>query len=223
MKKRIVMLLTIAITLILLCSCIKADNSDLFTTTDNFVYQTAPTSTPYTPETVTTADTYYTEIPAEATSTTAFVAEIITEAEPATTHYATQQNTTTETAAPAPTTEKELKKTGDMAFSDSADNKYLKAVADKYNLNSNNLVAIYTVPDNDGNIVLEFDGSTDSNGKLIRNKESLIAIYSIDKNLVSKRASENPLKNEYSYGEMKVMFITTTQYIMPEFESELKG
>jgi hypothetical protein len=72
-------------------------------------------------------------------------------------------------------------------------------------------------------MVLEFDGSTDGNGKLIRTKDTLIAIYTIDKNLNSKRASENRSLNEYSYGEMKVMFISTTKYIMPEFENELNG
>ena len=103
------------------------------------------------------------------------------------------------------------------------DNKYIKAVAQKYSVNSENLVALYTVPDNDGNIVLEFDGSTDGNGKLIRTKDTLISIYSVDQSLNSKRASENLSLNEYSYGEMKVMFISTTKYIMPEFEAELKG
>ena len=56
---------------------------------------------------------------------------------------------------------------------------------------------------------------------IIRNKNTLIAIYSIDKALNSKRASEDRKLNEYSFGEMKVMFFSTTTYIMPEFE-ELK-
>lgn len=121
------------------------------------------------------------------------------------------------------TTERELKKTGEMEFSDSAKNKYLASVAKKYGLNTKNLVAIYTVPDNNGNLVLEFDGSIDDNGKLIRTADTLIAIYSIDKDLNSKRASENTKLNEYSYGEMKVMFMSTTKYIMPKFEKELNG
>ena len=124
---------------------------------------------------------------------------------------------------PTETTEKVYQKTGEMAFSDKSDNKYIKAIVTKYGVNEKNLVALYTVPDNDGNLVLEFDGSTDAQGKLIRNESTLIAIYSIDKNLNSKRASENSSLNEYSYGEMKVMFISTTKYIMPEFEAELKG
>lgn len=123
----------------------------------------------------------------------------------------------------AQTTVRELKKTGEMEFSESKDNKYLASVAKKYNLNTENLVAIYTVPDNNGNLVLEFDGSCDSNGKPIRTADTLTAIYSIDKDFNSKRASETTELNEYSYGEMKVMFMSTTKYIMPKFEKELKG
>lgn len=121
------------------------------------------------------------------------------------------------------TTQKVYEKTGEMEFSDSADNIYIKAIANKYGVESKYLVALYTVPYNDGNIVLQFDGSTDGNGKLIRNESTLIAIYSIDKNLNSKRASEDMSLNEYSYGEMKVMFISTTKYIMPEFQTQLNG
>lgn len=112
-------------------------------------------------------------------------------------------------------------KTGEMAFSDDPGNRYINAVATKYGLDSSRLVALYTVPENDANIVLEFDGSKDSNGKLVRTDKTLVAIYSIDKALNSKCASKNSSKNEYPYGEMMVMFITTTKHIMPEFEEQL--
>lgn len=121
------------------------------------------------------------------------------------------------------TTARELKKTGEMEFSDSAKNKYLASVAEKYDLDTKNLVAIYTVPDNNGNLVLEFDGSLNDSGKPIRTADTLVAIYSIDKDMNSKRACENTQLNEYSYGEMKVMFMSTTKYIMPKFEKELNG
>ena len=111
-------------------------------------------------------------------------------------------------------------KTGDMAFSDDPNNRYISSVASKYGLDSSNLVALYTVPENDSNIVLEFDGSKDSNGRLIRTDKTLVAIYSIDRSLNSKCASKDNNKNEYPYGEMMVMFMTTTKYIMPEFEGQ---
>ena len=134
-----------------------------------------------------------------------------------------QETQATLPATTPETTKKQLQKTGEMAFSDDASNKYMKAVVDKYGVDSTRLAAIYTVPDNNGNLVFEFDGSTDENGKLIRNESTLIAIYSVDKELNCKRASEDSSLNEYSYGEMKVMFITTKKHIMPEFQEELNG
>lgn len=124
---------------------------------------------------------------------------------------------------PAPSVADEsttMGKTGEMAFSDDPNNRYISAVATKYSLDSSTLVALYTVPENDANIVLEFDGSKDSNGKLIRTDKTLVAIYSIDKALNSQCASKDSKKNEYPYGEMMVMFMTTTKYIMPEFEGQ---
>ena len=121
-------------------------------------------------------------------------------------------------ATTLPQTTKIYEKTGEMAFSDDSGNRYIDAVSQKYGVNSENLVALYTVPENDSNLVLEFDGSKNADGTPIRNKSTLIAIYSIDKALNSKRASEDRKLNEYSYGEMKVMFFSTTTYIMPEFE-----
>lgn len=121
----------------------------------------------------------------------------------------------------APQTTKTYEKTGEMEFSDSADNRYIASISQKYNVPAEMLVALYTVPENDSNIVLQFDGTQNDDGTLKRNKDTLVAIYSIDKALNSKRASEDRSLNEYSYGEMKVMFFTTTNHIMPEFE-ELK-
>lgn len=222
MKKRFVKLIVIMGALVLLCSCGKIDGLDIFCTTeDNYTYEPSSTTAPYVYQTQQADVSYYTRVPP--TSYTTFVVDTATPTEQVTENYVTQQSPAFEPTEVPSTTEKVYEKTGEMAFSDSADNKYIKAITTKYSVDSKNLVALYTVPDNDGNIVLEFDGSTDSNGKLIRNKDTLIAIYSIDKNLNSKRASEKLSLNEYSYGEMKVMFFTTTTHIMPEFETELKG
>jgi hypothetical protein len=125
------------------------------------------------------------------------------------------------TVTDAPTEETTLGKTGEMAFSDSPDNRYIKSIADKYSVNAENLVAIYTVPQNDSNMVLEFSGKTDASGKLVRNSSTLVAIYTIDASLVSKRASKDDSKNEYPSGEAMVMFMTVTTYIMPEFKDKL--
>ena len=128
------------------------------------------------------------------------------------------------TAAPTvPETTEKYKKTGVMHFSDSPDNKYLAAVASKYGVDAKLLAAIYTVPDANGNIVLRFSGEKDAKGKLIRNESTLVCIYSIDKSLNSKCASEDAALNEYSENEMKVMYLSLTKFILPKFEKELSG
>ncbi len=220
MKKSLIKLVVIISLMVLLCSCAMAEDLEITTTTESYSYQIITTTAPYVYQTQQADVSYFTQI-APTSDTT--VVTTITETEATTYVPVTQQSPALETTETIVTTEKVYEKTGEMEFSDSADNKYIKAITTKYLVDAKNLVALYTVPDNNGNIVLEFDGSTDSNGKLIRNKDTLIAIYSIDKNFNSKRASEKPSLNEYSYGEMKVMFFTTTTHIMPEFEAELNG
>ena len=217
MKKRLIQLAVIVSVLLFMCSCGKSEGFNIFGTTGEFIYQSPSSTAPYTHNTQPEETSYYTE--AQPTSEAAVVDTPTTQ----TTAPVTQQSPAFEATETPETTEKVYEKTGEMAFSDSADNKYIKAIVSKYGVDAKNLAVLYTVPDNDGNIVLEFNGTTDSSGKLIRNKDTLITIYSIDKDLNSKRASENPSLNEYSYGEMKVMFISTTKHIMPEFEAELNG
>lgn len=223
MKKNYAKVLAVISALVMLCACSKVTDSK-YETTDNYS-TTAPSTT--------SAYNFHTEtvnVSIPETNVTPSSTQPVTET-PITNEIPQTQETTTIQQAPivteketvAQTTEKVYEKTGEMVFSDSADNKYIKAVTNKYGVDAKTLAVLYTVPDNDGNIVLQFDGSTDANGKLIRNESTLIAIYSVDKNLNSKRASEDHSLNEYSYGEMKVMFISTTKYIMPEFQDELNG
>ncbi len=213
MKRFLISLLLILSVFLSFSAC--GDSSDDNTTVPSTTeYQIPVSTTEFTPDT-SAAQTTVTEVQA--------ITETLLETLPQTefAEKPTPQEPVTSTESTAPSTTKVYEKTGDMAFSDSADNKYIKAVTDKYKINPKNVVVLYTVPDNDGNLVLEFDGSTDSNGKKIRNKDTLVAIYSIDRNLVSKCASEDKSKNEYSYGEMKVIYFSTTTYIMPEFADKL--
>lgn len=223
MKKNFIKVLVIISALVILCACGKITDSK-YETTDNY-NTTAPSTT--------NTYNFYTEainISIPETNVTPSSTQPVTET-PVTNEVTQVQETPTMQQAPIvteketvpQTTEKVYEKTGEMAFSDSADNKYIKAVSNKYGVEAKTLAVLYTVPDNDGNIVLQFDGSTDADGKLIRNESTLIAIYSVDKNLNSKCASEDRSLNEYSYGEMKVMFISTTKYIMPEFQDQLNG
>lgn len=225
MKKSVIKALAVIFILVILCGC---NSNEEKTTQTTFNYMTTEPTTRVAynfqteamvvsaPETTVTA----VETPQTVATSALPTGEQTTQQQPTVTNAPTQAPVT---QAPTETTEKVYKKTGEMAFSDKADNKFIKSVADKYGVASKNLVVLYTVPENDGNMVLEFDGTTDSNGKLIRNADTLIAIYTIDKNLNSKRASEDKNLNEYSRIEMKAIFVSTTNYIMPEFEAELNG
>lgn len=223
MKKNIFKIFVVAGSLALLTSCAAIKDLDLSGTTEGYNTTAPQTTGGYTYQTeqadVSLYESAVEALPPESSN---FIEEIPTSPQ---TNAPQQTEAVVTVVQPTQqaTTEKVYEKTGEMAFSDSADNKYINAIVKKYGVNPENLVTLYTVPDNDGNIVLEFDGSKGSDGKLIRNESTLIAIYSIDKNLNSKRASETLSLNEYSYGEMKVMFMTTTKYIMPEFETELNG
>ncbi len=203
--KRFLSLILCFLFIFSVCSCGKTeDNSSLSTTEESTEYITTLPQTQNETQSVTI--TAPTEKPTETT-----------------TKKPTPTKAPSTESRQISTTGTSLQKTGDMAFSDSADNRYIKAIADKYGVDSSLLVAIYTVPENDSNMVLQFSGATKPDGKLQRDKNTLVAIYTIDKALNSKRASENNSLNEYPYGEMKVIYFSTTKYIMPEFERELNG
>ena len=224
MKKYFLLITALLCVVILLCSCTSEQEEPVYSTaeTSQEILQSDTVQAIEGTQATVAPHTQMTPVTDSATVTGEPTAEPVTESTAAPSQTTTEPATQATDTLPE-TTKKELKKTGEMVFSDSADNKYLAAVVTKYGVNSKNLAAIYTVPDNNGNLVLEFDGTTDENGKLVRTSDTLIAIYTVDKELNCKRASEDSSLNEYSYGEMKVMFITTIKHIMPEFEAELNG
>ena len=221
--KRIIPLLLALLIPLSLWGCTAAKPSDV-PSQESSSLSTFTSTSPETATTTTQATTLAPITQAEYTEPVATVppsTEIVTQAssQEAQTEAITKKMSTTFPFS----TQKELQKTGEMAFSDAPDNKYIQAVTQKYNVPAENLVALYTIPDNDGNIVLQFDGSRNEQGQLVRTTDTLIAIYSVNMALECRRASEDSSLNEYPYGEMKVMFISTTKHIMPEFEAELNG
>lgn len=203
--KRFLSLILCFLFIFSVCSCGKSEDSSSLSTTEE-------------------ATEYITTLPAtQAPTQTAAITAPTEKPTETTTKKPTPTKSTTTQREQISTTGTSLQKTGDMAFSDSADNRYIKAIAEKYGVDPSLLAAIYTVPVNDSNMVLQFNGATKADGSLQRDKNTLVAIYTIDKALNSKRASENKSLNEYPYGEMKVIYFSTTKYIMPEFEKELNG
>lgn len=219
MVKKILCAVCCGIFVLSLACCGKTEKNN--ETTETSEAQTS--SVVYTSTQVSNTESANVSAPATLPPESLIISETIQEtAKPVTPATVPTPSTVPETEeTTAPQTSKALEKTGEMLFSDDPDNRYISAVSSKYGVDSQYLVALYTVPENDSNIVLQFDGTKNPDGTLIRNKDTLIAIYTIDRSLNSKRASEDSSLNEYSYGEMKVMFFSTTTYIMGEFD-ELK-
>lgn len=71
---------------------------------------------------------------------------------------------------------------GTMHVSHDADNRFIQIIHQAYNLPAARLTAVYSVPDTGQNYVLEWNGSTDSTGKILRNADTLRRCFLIDAN-----------------------------------------
>lgn len=131
--------------------------------------------------------------------------------------------TTEETTQQQPSDRIEALKNSDVVtyYSENPNNKYICAVAEKYKVDKNCLVAlIRTKAQNPGATVLQFSGKTDENGKLLTTKEELTYVYEVnDTNGVIKKAAKNPDENDgYSSAESNMIFTLTKQFILPDLE-----
>lgn len=117
-----------------------------------------------------------------------------------------------------------LEKTGDNILSDSADNEFIKLVSEKYGIDPKNLVAIYAIPDKGNNFVLEFDGSTDSNGNVIKSPDTLKRVHQVDEERNIVTATGTVTGNiGVSYAEGKFVFYIVTNLIMPQYPDYFTG
>lgn len=115
-------------------------------------------------------------------------------------------------------------KTGDMYFTDDADNKFIQAVVQKYGCDPARLACIYVVPEGDSNHVFEFNGRTDSNGKLIRNKRTLKYVYTLNANCSEITRAGGATGNDgLTAAQGLVIMQLTKELILPKFEEELNS
>lgn len=112
--------------------------------------------------------------------------QTITEATDAETTVASTETAKNETTKPttakaqvteAETTQKSTYGNSDLSFD--PNNKFIKAVVEKYKISAEGLFCSYSNVGKDNNFVFQFDGSKDSNGKLIRNADTLKFVYSV--------------------------------------------
>lgn len=109
-------------------------------------------------------------------------------------------------------------------FTDDPSNKFIAAVAEKYGLDTSLLAAVYTDPVSDSNQVWQFSGKTDSSGKLLRNADTLQYVYSISADCSDIKRTGGLTGNDgYNAVSGYVVFTTTKQMLLPEFEAELNA
>ena len=117
-----------------------------------------------------------------------------------------------------------LSKKGDNILSDHHNNKYINLVSDKYKVDKELLVAIYSEPDNGNNFVLEFSGKIDEDGNVIKSPDTLTKVYSIDKNQKIAIATGKTTGNVgVSYAEGTLCFNMIKTIVMPQYPEYFTG
>ncbi len=115
-------------------------------------------------------------------------------------------------------------KSGNMIFSDDPSNRYIQAVVQKYGTDAALLAAIYTEPAADTNMVWEFDGTVNADGKLIRNADTLKYVYTVTADC-SGITRAGGLRNNDGISAAGGYFLmqSTKQLILPEYREQLEG
>ncbi len=117
-----------------------------------------------------------------------------------------------------------LTKNGDNILSDHHNNKYIKLVSEKYNVDKELLVAIYSDPDTGNNFVLEFSGKRDEDGNVIKSPDTLTRVYSIDKSKNISVATGKTTGNiGVSYAEGTLCFNMIKTIVMPQYPEYFTG
>lgn len=117
-----------------------------------------------------------------------------------------------------------LSKNGENQLSDHHNNKYIKLVSEKYNLDKDLLVAIYSEPDTGNNFVLEFSGKRNEEGNVIKSPDTLVKVYSIDKKQNICVATGKTTGNiGVSYAEGMLCFNMIKAIVMPQYPEYFTG
>ncbi len=104
-------------------------------------------------------------------------------------------------------------------FSDNPNNKYICAVAGKYNVDKSTLVALVKVnAEFPGATVLQFSGKKDANGELLMTKDELKYVYNVDdeSGKITRAAKKSSENDGVNFIESSATFLLTEKYIIPE-------
>ncbi len=135
----------------------------------------------------------------------------------------TTQKSETTTYNPIEEYEK-LSKNGENQLSDHHNNKYIKLISEKYNVDKELLVAIYSEPDTGNNFVLEFSGKRNEEGNVIKSPDTLVKVYGIDKKQNVCIATGKTTGNVgVSYAEGMLCFNMIKTIVMPQYPDYFTG
>ncbi len=118
----------------------------------------------------------------------------------------------------------EFSKNGDNILSDHHDNEFIKLVSEKYGVDTDLLVAIYGEPDTGNNFVLQFDGTKDSNGNIVKSPDTLEKVYQIDLDRNIKVATGTHSGNVgVTYAEGLFCFSMVKTLVMEQYPQYFTG
>ena len=118
----------------------------------------------------------------------------------------------------------QLSPKGNNMLSDNCENEFIKLVSETYNVDIDLLVAVFSVPDNGDNFVLQFNGKKDSKGNYIKSPDTLEKIYQIDKSKNVKIATGKKTGNVgVSYGEGMLCFNMVKTVVMQQYPDYFTG
>lgn len=155
------------------------------------------------------------------------------------TNSATNSNTSTtketEKTTAAETTEydpiaayENLEKQGDAYASADPNNKHIKKIADKYDVDPALLVVLYSEPTSGENVgtnfVLEFDGTKDSSGNYVKSPDTLKKVYHIDEDGdISVTQGKMTGNIGVSYADGMLVFNMVKAILMPKYPDFFTG
>lgn len=188
--KKCIQLFFVIFTIMLLCSCNHRDIDNSSTSNATTQSTTHPTTVEETVNTETKADV-------SSTSTT------------------TSTTTEDETTAASVLGVTIPEKSGDMYYTDDVNNKFIQAVAKKYNISPEGLACAYSVPESDTNQVWQFSSST-------RNANTLKYVYIISADCKTIVRAGGVVGNDGIDTASGILTMQVTKkLIIPEFQDEL--
>ncbi len=118
----------------------------------------------------------------------------------------------------------QLSKNGDNILSDHYENEFIKLISTNYNVDSDLLVAIYSEPDTGNNFVLQFNGTRDSGGNIVKSPDTLEKVYQIDIDRNVKVATGTQSGNVgVSYAEGIFCFNMVKSLVMEQYPDYFTG